>query len=365
MKNTALIILCALFANVSLWSSNITEDFVTGDPGIESMHALAFGPESILFVGDSEAAQVVAIDLSAQQKATNEEMAINDLEGELSKLLGTSSDQFQIIDMVVDPANENVYIAVNHSSGKSLLFLVNNNTLEPVQIEKVSYSKLALDNAVAVDAEDKRGRSLRQWAISDLRYMDGKVMISGLSNAEFASTFRAISFPFSDDELSSSLEIYHAAHGKYETHAPIKTFLPTMINNKPQIIASYTCTPLVVFPVDGLQEGALTKGKTVAELGNWNTPLDIIEMDKDGERYILMANTNRALMKIKVSDIEKFGDSLTEKVQERAGTAGVDFINLPFVNVQQLDKLNDSTFVFIQRDANGTLALKTNNNRWL
>lgn len=365
MRQLILLFTCILMTSSVLLSSNITSDFVTGDPGIKSMHAMAFGPESILFVGDSEAAQIVAIDLSSQTKAVNEKMAIDDLEGELSTLLGTTADQFQIIDMAVDPVNENVYIAVNHSSGKSLLFLVNNNTLEPLSIDHVSYSKTELQNAIAADAKDGRGRSLRKWAISDLRYADGKVMVSGLSNAEFASTFRAISFPFTEEAMQSSLEIYHAAHGKYETNAPIKTFTPVTINNKQQILASYTCTPLVVFPVDGLQDGKHTKGKTVAELGNWNTPLDIIEMEKEGQRYILMANSNRAVMKIKVSDIESFGDSLTEKVQERAGTAGIDFINLPFVNVQQLDKLNDTTFVMIQRDTNGTLALKTSNNRWL
>jgi hypothetical protein len=347
------------------WSNELTEDFVTGNPDIQSIHALTFGPESILFIGDSDAAQIVAIDLSNQSIATNEDLAIEDLEAQLSNLLGTTSDQFQVIDLAVDPANENIYIAVNHSSGKSLLFLVNNNTLEPVPIEEVSYSKTALNNAVSVEAQDRRGRSLRKWAISDLRYADGKVMVSGLSNAEFASTFRALTFPFSDKEMQSSLEIYHAAHGKYETHSPIKTFTPVTINGKSQILASYTCTPLVVFPLDELKNGEHTKGRTVAELGNWNTPLDIIEMEKEGKRYILMANTNRAVMKIKVSDIESFGESLSEKVVERAGTAGIDFVNLPFVNVQQLDKLNESTFVMIQRQADGVLALKTSNNRWL
>lgn len=365
MKQLTTLLFFSLLTASFLWSSDLTDDFVIGDPGIQSMHALAFGPESILFIGDSDAAQVVAIDLSTQAKASNEKMAIDDLEGQLSTLLGTTSDQFQVIDMAVDPANENVYIAVNHSSGKSLLFLVNNNTLEAVSIDHVSHSKTALNNAVSVEAEDRRGNSLRKWAISDLRYADGKVMVSGLSNAEFASTFRALAFPFSDQEMQSSLEIYHAAHGKYETHAPIKTFTPVTINNKQQILASYTCTPLVVFPVDDLKKGEHMKGRTVAELGNWNTPLDIIEMEKEGKRYILMANSNRAVMKIKVSDIESFGDSLSEKVMERAGTAGIDFVNLPFVNVQQLDKLNESTFVMIQRQADGVLALKTSNNRWL
>jgi len=348
-----------------VWSNHLTDDFELGNPDIKSMHAMAFGPESILFIGDSDAAQVIAIDLSNQEKATNDKMAIENIEQQLSNLLGTASDQFQIIDLAVDPTNENVYIAVNHSSGKSLLFLVNNNSLEAVDIEEVRYSKTALKNAVSVEAQDRRGRSLRKWAISDLRYADGKVMVSGLSNAEFASTFRAISFPFSETETQSSLEIYHAAHGKYETNSPIKTFTPVTINNKQQILASYTCTPLVVFPMDEMKNGAHTKGQTVAELGNWNTPLDIIEMEKEGQRYILMANSNRALMKIKVSDIENFGDSLSEKVAERAGTAGIDFINLPFVNVQQLDKLNESTFVMIQRDANGILSLKTDSSRWL
>ena len=364
MKQLTSLLIIVISISTLGWSSNLTDDFVLGDPGISSMHALAFGPESILFVGDSDEAQLVAIDLSAQKKAVNEKLSIPNLEEQLSTLLGTTSDQFQIIDMAVDPANENVYIAVNHSSGKSLLFLVNNNSLEPVSIDKVHYSKTVLANAVSVEAEDRRGRSLRKWAISDLRYADGKVMVSGLSNAEFSSTFRAISFPFNKNEMQSSLEIYHAAHGKYETNSPIKTFLPLTINDKPQILASYTCTPLVVFPMDEMKDGAHAKGKTVAELGNWNTPLDIIELEKEGQRYILLANSNRALMKIKVSDIENFGDSLTERVEERAGTAGIDFINLPFVNVQQLDKLNDSTFVMIQRDANGVLALKTDSNRW-
>jgi len=365
MKRLSTLLMLSLLTISTAWSSNLTDNFIIGNPEIQSMHAMVFGPESILFIGDSDAAQVVAIDLSKQEKATNEKMAITNLEEELSKLLGTTSDQFQIIDLAVDPSNENVYIAVNHSSGKSLLFLVNNNSLEAVNIDHIGFSKTTLKNAVAEDAKDRRGRSLRKWAISDLRYTEGKIMVSGLSNAEFASTFRAISFPFNKKETASSLEIYHAAHGKYETNAPIKTFMPITINGKPQILASYTCTPLVVFPMDAMKDGEHTKGKTVAELGNWNTPLDMIEIEKDGERYVLLANSNRALMKIKVADIESFGTSLSERVVERAGTAGIDFINLPFVNVQQLDKLNDTTFVMIQRNASGVLSLKTDSNRWL
>ena len=358
--------LSVLFAiHLSYANEDLKRNFNTGDPEIKAIHSLAFGPEGILFIGDSQAAQVVAVDMAAAKKASNETLRLNDLEGTLANLLGTSRDQVEVVDMAVNPENENIYIAVNHSSGKSLLFLVNNDTLEPVQLDTVSFSKVTLTNPVAEDAKDRRGRSLRRWAISDLRYANGKVMLSGLSNTEFASTFRSIPFPFSDTQSYSSLEIYHAAHGQYETNAPIKTFTTMELNGNAHIIASYTCTPLVVFPVNQLKTGAHTKGRTVAELGNWNTPLDIIEMEKEGQRYILLANTNRALMKINVTDIENFGDSLTQRVPQRSDTAGVDFINLPFVNVQQLDKLSDTQFVMIQREAGGNLALKTGNNRWL
>ncbi len=365
MRKLILTLLVGLFCLPSFANDSLTKNFTTGNPEIGSINAMTFGPEGILFLGDSQNSQIVAVDMSSAKKATNKKLYLKDIESLLSDLLGADSDQLQIIDMVVNPVNQNIYIDAQHSSGKSFLFLVNNNTLENIPLSSVSFSKTVVSNVIKADAKDRRGRPLRRLAITDIQYGNGQIMVSGLNNAEFASTFRSIPFPFTNNQKDSSLEIYHAAHGKYETHAPIKTFMTTTINNQPHIIASYTCTPLVVFPMNSLNPGAHTKGRTVAELGNWNTPLDIIEMTKDGKRYILMANSNRALMKIKVSDIEAFNTSLNTRVKERAGTSGVDFINLPFVNVQQLDKLNDKEFVFIQREANGKLALKTSSIRWL
>ena len=70
-------------------------------------------------------------------------------------------------------------------------------------------------------------------------------------------------------------------------------------------------------------------------------------------------------MKIKFSDIEAFEGSLTERIKERSGTAGIPFIALPWVNVLQLDKLDDTQFVMLKREANGDLNLLTQNDRWL
>ena len=137
MKRLSILIFITMLTCTFLSASNLTEDFVFGNPEIESIHSMTFGPESILFIGDSDAAQIVAIDLSGQKKAVNEKMAISNIEEELTKLLGTTSDQIQIIDLAVDPNNENVYIAVNHSSGKSLLFLVNNDSLEALELSLI------------------------------------------------------------------------------------------------------------------------------------------------------------------------------------------------------------------------------------
>ena len=70
-------------------------------------------------------------------------------------------------------------------------------------------------------------------------------------------------------------------------------------------------------------------------------------------------------MRIKVSDIESFSDDLVTPVEVNSATAGVDFIALPLVNVLQLDKLSEDSFVMLQRTANGDLILNKGGKRWL
>jgi len=254
-----------------------------------------------------------------------------------------------------------------HSNGNSVLIKIyDNETITAIDLTNISYSEQLLEEAIAVDAKDKRGRSLRKWAISDMNYSNGKLMLTGLSNKEFGSTFRAIPFPFNGGQEMSSLEIYHAAHGRYETNSPIKAFTTASLEGENYVVASYTCTPLVIFPVSDLKPGQHVKGRTVAELGNRNTPLDMIVMEKENESYLLMANSSRALMRIKLSNVVNFNGSLTDPVEENSGTAGVDFIALPIVNVLQLARLDDNRFILLQRKSNGNLTLWTGaNKRWL
>ncbi len=344
-------------------------NFEVGDPGIESINSMAFGPEGILFIGDSNAAQIIAVDVSGHAASDNSEVRIDQLDKLIADMLGAPIDEVRITDMAVNPANDNIYLAAQHSSGKAILLRVENNALKMVPLQSVSHSKIALNNAVAKDAKDRRNRPLRRWAIADINYSDGKVLVSGLSNQEFASTFRVIAFPFSKGQVSKeqgygSLEVYHAAHGKYETHAPIKTFIATKVGGKENIIAGYTCTPLVLFPMEKIQLGSHNKGRTVAELGSGNSPLDIIEVGSGDQHYLLISNNNRPLMKMEFKDLEAFQGSMTEPVTKKGAAEGVPYVNLPFVNVQQLDNLGDG-FVMVQRESNGNLALKKGSSWWI
>ncbi|MEO1450046.1 MAG: hypothetical protein AAFV07_10995 [Bacteroidota bacterium] len=366
MKN--LILMGCLLMSFSLSAkSNLTANFVMGDPGIASINALAFGPEGILFIGDSKNATVYAIDTEdTEAHKSADAISIKQVDKLVAEQLGTTPDQIHIQDMAVNPVSKVLYLAVHHQDGKPVLLKLAGETFEWVALDKVSYSQKAISGVYDEEAKDRRGRPLRVWTVSDLSYYDGQVLVTGLSNQEFSSTFRSLGFPFSDEgSQDASLELYHAAHGQYETYAPIKAFTVGEVNGAPHLIAGYTCTPLVVFPMDELAKGTHTKGRTVAELGNWNTPLDMITMTKGGETYLLMANSNRSFMKIKFSDIEQFEGSLTERIKERSGTAGIPFIALPWVNVLQLDKLDDTQFVMLKRESTGELNLVTQSDRWL
>jgi len=113
------------------------------------------------------------------------------------------------------------------------------------------------------------------------------------------------------------------------------------------------------------QPGKNVKGRTVAEFGAGNRPLDMITMKKDDEQFLIIANSDRPVMKVKYKDILSFEGSLTTPVKEVFSTAGVPFISFPFVGVTQLDKLDDTQFIFLQRKSNGDLDIRTASNKML
>ena len=368
MKKTYLFVAAAmagvlLFAGINLKPA-APYGFVKGTPQIKSITALTFGPTGVLFIGDSQSAAVFAVDTKDGKKATAQAYDMQGIDTKIAQALGTIKENITITDMAVNPVSKKLYIAVKSADGTPLLLTVNNdNQIQAVALKDVDFSSVALNDAPAApaDAADRAANQKRVSSISDIAYANGKLMVSGLSNKEFSSSFRSISFPFTGkQEDEASLEMYHTSHGRYETTSPIRTFTTTTIDGKNYVVASYTCTPLVLFPMDELKAGAHVKGRTIAEMGNQNTPSDMIWLKEGAQNYLVMANSNRPAVKVSYDDIKSFQGSLTQQVP---GSGGTTFTKLPYEKVLQLDKLDDGRAVVIQRKANGDVDLWTSDGK--
>jgi len=309
---------------------------------LKSASAIAFAPNGVLLVGDGLGGAVYAFETGDVTTSGSGPLTIDDLTGKIAALLGTTADQIRVPDIAVNPDSGNVYLAVARGAGADAetLILKADRTGEITELDQdaTPHTRVALVDQPDADKVDRRGNALRTDTITDLGYVDGKVIVAGLSNEEFASTLRAIPYPFTGAAQGAGIEIWHGAHGQYETNAPIRTFISYEFDGKPEILASYTCTPLVRIPVAKLTPGAKVKGMTIAELGNMNRPLDMIAYKKDGVDYILMANSNRGVMKLDASRLGDYGP-ITDKI---AATEGVPYETVEALQgVRRLDRFDD------------------------
>ncbi len=323
-----------------------------GTPALKSVTALAFGPDGVLFVGDPQSATVFAVATGDTKGSAAKELSVANLGNAVGSALGTTAENVAVNDVKVNPASGTVYLAVTRGKGKDALPLI--LTLDAKgQVQEFKLTGVTFDSVVLPNASDKQ----RLEAITSLGFVEGKLVVAGLSNEEFASTLRVIAYPFKDKADPTSVEIYHGAHGKYETNAPVRTFVPYKIGGADYLMAAYTCTPLVKVPLGDLKPGAKVKGTTIAELGNQNRPLDMIVYSKGGVDYVLMANNKRGVMKIP-TDSFATAAPLSAPVKG-GGAAGVKFETVAELKgVVQLDKLDSERAVVLIANDDKTLTLK-------
>jgi hypothetical protein len=357
-----------LAASVALGITTATAaDWTTGmkdgKATFKSINQLAFGPEGILFVADSKSAAITAIATGDTKAGPAKPIKIEGINAKIAAMLGTSADQVLIDDLAVNPVSHNVYVAVSRGRGPSatsvIVRVTTEGKLEAVSLDKVKHAVAQLPDAPVdgVVGDGKRQSNPRQESITDIAFLEDRVLVAGLSNEEFASTLRAIPFPFQTVPNGTSVEIYHGAHGRFETRSPVRTFVAFNVGNQPSLLAAYTCTPLVQFPISALKPGAKIKGKTIAELGNRNRPLDMIVYQKGGKDFILMANSSRGVMKISTDNIEK-ADSITSPVGG-GGIKGQAYETIEaWKGVDQLDKLDAQHALVLRRNDDNSLNLE-------
>lgn len=351
----------AIFAFV-LTSFSVSIPLSADEVKLKSAGPIAFGPNGLLLVSDPMDAKIYAIETEDTEGSTDGvSIEVENIRGKIASMMGAKADDVRINDLAVNPINGRPYLSVTRGSGENEVSVI--LTVDPKTkaiSEFAMAGKKSTHTTLPNPAESKESRrgNQRLQAVTDMAFIDGQVYVAGLSNEEFASNLRAIRYPFAESNNGCSIEIYHGAHGKFETRSPIRTFAAMEIENEVNLLAAYTCTPLVRIPVGQLKPKSKVKGTTIAELGNRNRPLDMVVYKKDDKDFALMANSARGVMKI---DLSTAGSQapITERV-ERGGIEGVKYETVKDLKgVMQLDGLSKTHGIVLVRGEDGKETLKT------
>jgi hypothetical protein len=366
VTNKRLLAACALLVGATVAWAAPEGAAVATNPPLASIGALEFA-DGVLLAGDSQGGAVYALEVGSGTGALAEFTPVDDLDVKIAQMLGTLSSEVFVKDMAVDQATGTAYLSVMRGSGNDaapvLVKVSADGTLQHVPFESLAYTRLQL--ADAPESTPDARRNPRNSTITDIELLGDTVYIAGLSNEEFSSVLRRAPWPFDDTATATGLEIYHGAHGQFETHAPVYTFMPVELDGSAHVLAGYLCTPLVTFSMDELARTGKLRGKTIAELGFGNVPVDMLQVTKDGEQFVLMTNSRRGTMRIPMADIA--AAQKRPSIEERVGPrTGVDYEGSPLGLVVQVDNYGaDSVLVLERNPENGTLRLSARENRWL
>jgi hypothetical protein len=328
---------------------------------LQSIGPLGFGPNGVMYAADSVAGKIYALDLGAQANGGAPGTAnVDNFNGKAAAMLGTDAAQVVITDLAVDARTRNSFVSVMRGQGAAarpaLLRVDGAGAITAVNIETLPFTSVDLPNLPTANAN---GRNQRSQAITQVKFANGRVWASGLSNEEFASKMWSIPYPFTKADSGKSVEIYHGNHQQLETRAPMYAFIPYTLNNEPYMLGGYLCTPLVKFPVSALLDqtanGKPYRGTTIGEFGAGSRPIDMILYKKNGKDFLLMSNTARGVMKIPTDGFAS-ATPITKPVTSE--TAGVPFEKVTSMTaIQQLDLL-DATHSIVLTGADTALNLR-------
>jgi hypothetical protein len=308
----------------------------------------------VLFVGDSLGGAVVAIDTGDKTAVRTASINVQGVNQKIAALVGVMPDQILVNDIAVNPISKNVYVSASRGRGPDAMPLIvkvePSGKVMPLSLDNIAHASVSLVDAP--DSNPSARQNPRLTTITDMAFTNGSVMVAGMSNEEWNSALRSIPYPFSSAAKGTQLQIWHASHGRFETQAPVRTFVPYTLGGQPYVLAAYTCTPLVKIPMSALKPGAQVKGVTIADLGSGNQPLDMVPYKKDGHEFILIANTTYGVVKLHADTLatDKPIDSPT--VTDVAG-APYDKITA-LTNVRHLAQVDDGHALVVSANGGNT-----------
>ena len=232
---------------------------------------------------------------------------VRGLDQKLAALFGTTYDQMVINDMVVHQPSQQIFISVERGRSTDALpaiVKVNHGQLEVLELDRIPHSQVGVPNEPDLTAMLEFDTQ-RSFAITDVKYYNGEIFVTGVSNQRFASTLHRIPYPFKSQMATCTVEIWHPVHGEFETRAPIIRQLIKEVQGEPHLFAVYGCTPLVRFPLASLKDGAHVRGDVIGELGYGSNPIDMLTFIDpfDQKEYLLVTIDMRSASRIAVLDL--------------------------------------------------------------
>ncbi|MEM6295478.1 MAG: hypothetical protein AAGA54_29660 [Myxococcota bacterium] len=326
----------------------------------ETITALAFDAGGTLYFGDSGTGKLHSVKPPAKDNPMAQApYNLKNLDGKLAAALGTTPEYVRIRDMAVHPTTKEAYVAVGRATsdsyGSAILIVDQSGGVRMLDLSSdVAEVQIPFAPADEFDFYDEvPGRDL---TFTDLEVYKGKVYVAGLSNADFASTLWSVPSSFEGQVQATKTEIYHAVHNQNETRAPIRSMKVVTFEGADYMIAAYTCTPLVAFPLNALRDGEKVTGKTIGELGYGNTPGDIVTFavrDMQGKKsdVLFVQHKNQSAQVIGLAAIEaavkKPGLS---KPAAPGETVALGAASVPMTQLLQVDELGDQFLVAMRRD---------------
>lgn len=325
-----------------------------------SITVLEFGGPNVLFAADQASNQVIAFELEELPDETgNLESVPYNLTG-LGQALAAHLDvsPFEIVynDLAVHPVTKAAFLSLSISGdeapGSAVVMVTPDGSMETLDLMGLAHSSIALGNTPDADVTFWRDIPAASLSVTDFEYDNGTLYIAGLSTGEFASTLRQVAYPFDGSTETTSIEMFHTAHNQNETRAPIRAMAMADIGGEKTLVAAYTCTPLVTVPEGALEDGAHVVGKTIAELGYGNRPLEVLSltaynMERQPEDFVLVINREMSANLIRVEDMAG-APGITTAFSGLGDTLGIEGTHVPFAGTLQAAD-QDAQFILTLR----------------
>ncbi|HWY88770.1 MAG TPA: hypothetical protein VNX28_18810 [Gemmataceae bacterium] len=354
-----------------LASTATAAELATGNPKVQSIESISFGPDGLLLIGDGKGSQVIAVQTGDIKPVPWGKLDMTDLKGKVGGMLGTSDKGIEILKLTVNPTSHRAYLAVRKLDGKQDLILTvdGQGKIQEYALDNVKYSRYKLP------PDEKTATK-----ITDITFADGRILLAVQAGQQFSS--KIFSIDTRQDDATPywiSTETFHVAHGKWETNAPIRTVIPYMENGKKYLVGAFTCTPIVKYSLEDLKAGGRVQGQSVIELGHGNTPQDMFVYEKNGKSYILMNNVRMGGMQKNnpvgpspywtakvdytiLGETEKINDKALWRFNPKSGKASVSETERALVvpeyhGVVMMDRLDADRAIVIRTDDKGGFSL--------